>query len=87
MTTKIIIFFSAKLLAEIDRIAREEHRSRSELVREAIRLYVEMRRHKRVPMDLPKVRQAVATQDRLARLDPGTGEDSAIEIRRWREAH
>ncbi len=87
MATKVMVSFPSEFLAEVDRIAREEHRSRSELLREAMRLYIEMRRGERRPGDDPRVRSAVAAQDALARLAPGTGEDSAADVRRWREAH
>ncbi len=80
-----MISFPDEFLAEVDRIAQEEHRTRSELVREAIRLYIEARGHRRRPGDLPQVQRAVATQDALSHLAPGSGEDSASEIRRWRE--
>jgi metal-responsive CopG/Arc/MetJ family transcriptional regulator len=85
MTTKVMVSFPDEFLAEVDRIAREEHRSRSELLREAMRLYIEVRRGERRPGDDSRVRSAVATQDALARLAPGTGEDSAADVRRWRE--
>ena len=70
----------------MDRLAREERRSRSELVREALRLYLEVRRGGRPPGDDPRVRRAVAVQDALARVAPGAGEDSAAALRAWREA-
>jgi len=38
------------------------------------------------PGATPRVRSAVATQNALARLAPGNGEDSAADVRRWREA-
>jgi metal-responsive CopG/Arc/MetJ family transcriptional regulator len=38
------ISFSEKLLKEIDKIAQEESRSRSELLREAARSYIERKR-------------------------------------------
>jgi metal-responsive CopG/Arc/MetJ family transcriptional regulator len=86
MTVKVMIAFPDELLAEVDRIANEEHRSRSELVREAIRLYIEKRRKPGKPGDIPHVRQAVTTQDALSSLTHGAGEDSAADLRRWREA-
>ena len=86
MATKVMVSFPSEFLAEVDRIAREEHRSRSELLREAMRLYMQMRRAERRPGDVPHVRSAVATQDVLSWLAPGTGEDSAADVRRWREA-
>jgi len=86
MATKVMVSFPSEFLAKVDRIASEEHRSRSELLREAMRLYIELRRGGRKPGDDPRVRSAVATQDTLARLAPGSGEDSAADVRRWREA-
>ena len=85
MAVKVMVSFPAEFLAEVDRVAQNEHRSRSELLREAARLYIKTRRQHR-PGDDPRVRSAVATQDGLARLSPGTGEDSAADVRRWREA-
>ena len=86
MTSKVMVSFPDEFLAEVDRIAREEHRSRSELLREAVRLYVKIRRGTRRPGDDPRVRSAVAAQDALARVAPGTGQDSTADVRRWREA-
>ena len=85
MTVKVMVSFPEEFLSEIDRLARLENRSRSELLREAVRVYVEQRHGKRRPGDDPRVQRAVALQDALARRAPGAGEDSALEIRRWRE--
>ena len=85
MTSKVMISFPDDFLAEVDRLAREEHRSRSELVREAIRHYIEMRRRQRPPGQIPQVQQAVTIQDKLAKFSPGTDEDSTADVRRWRE--
>lgn len=85
MAVKVMVSFPKEFLTEVDRVAREEHRSRSELLREAVRLYLAMRRGKRRPGDDPRVQSAVATQNALAHLAPGTGEDSTADIRRWRE--
>ena len=44
MNTKTVnISFQSGLLKEIDRIARQESRSRSELLREASRMYIQRR--------------------------------------------
>jgi metal-responsive CopG/Arc/MetJ family transcriptional regulator len=86
MTTKVMVSFPDEFLAEIDRIAQNEHRSRSELLREAMRVYIQVRRSKTRPRDDPRVRAAVAKQDALARRAPGTGEDSVSDLRRWRRA-
>ena len=86
MAAKVMVSFPEEFLAEVDRIADEEHRSRSELLREAMRLYMQMRRGRRRPGDDPHVQSAVAVQDALSRLAPGTGDDSTADVRRWREA-
>jgi CopG family transcriptional regulator/antitoxin EndoAI len=83
---KVMVSFPDQFLDEVDRIAREEHRSRSELVREALRLYIGLRQEQRLAGANPFVRQAVRVQDTLSHAAPGTGEDSTADIRRWREA-
>jgi CopG family transcriptional regulator/antitoxin EndoAI len=44
VATTVNISFQENLLADIDRLAKKERRSRSELVREAARLYIERRK-------------------------------------------
>ena len=84
MSVKVMVSFPAEFLEE-DEVAQKEHRSRSELLREAVRLYIEAR-HKRRPGDDPRIRSAVAIQDTLAQSSLGVGEDSTTDVRRWREA-
>ncbi len=43
-TSTVNISFKDDLLEQIDQVAKEESRSRSELIREAARLYIEQRR-------------------------------------------
>ena len=43
-TTTVNVSFQGSLLAEIDRVAQRESRSRSELLREAARLYIDRKR-------------------------------------------
>jgi metal-responsive CopG/Arc/MetJ family transcriptional regulator len=81
-----MVSFPDAFLAEVDRIAQEEQRSRSELLREAMRVYIRVRRSKIRPGADPEVRAAVAAQDALSRKSPGTGQDSTVDIRRWRQA-
>ncbi len=83
---KVMVSIPDDFLAEIDRVAQEEKRSRSELLREAMRLYLDTRAARRRLRDDPHVQQAIAVQDRLARLHLGAGEDSTEDIRHWREA-
>lgn len=86
MATKVMVSFPDEFLVQVDRVAREEHRSRSELVREALRFYIGLRESQVQPRSNPLVRQAILVQDRLSQVAPGTGQDSTTDIRQWREA-
>ncbi len=85
MTKKIMISLPPDFLAEVDIVAQEEHRNRSELFREALRQYIEMRRKTQIPRNNPRIQSAVEIQNKLSELNNGSGEDSTAEIRRWRE--
>ncbi len=87
MAKKVMLSFPSEFLKEVDRIAQQEQRSRSELVREALRVYIALRQEHGYLGVNPLVRKALAVQDNLARLSPGTGEDSTVDVRKWREAH
>jgi uncharacterized protein (DUF433 family) len=43
MANKILVSLPEKFLEEVDKVAAEEHRSRSELIREALRAYIDVR--------------------------------------------
>ncbi|MFA5873610.1 MAG: ribbon-helix-helix protein, CopG family [Anaerolineales bacterium] len=43
MANKILVSLPEKFLEDVDRVAVQEHRSRSELIREALRAYMETR--------------------------------------------
>jgi hypothetical protein len=51
-----------------------------------MRLYIEIRHARRRPGLDPRVQKAIAVQDALSSLSPGTGEDSTKELRAWRES-
>ena len=44
MTVRVMLSLQKSFLDEVDEAAREEYRSRSELMREALRRYLEQRR-------------------------------------------
>jgi len=46
MANKILVSFPEKFLENVDRVAAEEQRSRSELIREALRAYLEVKKGK-----------------------------------------
>jgi metal-responsive CopG/Arc/MetJ family transcriptional regulator len=85
MTKKVMVSFPEEFLAQVDEVADNEHRSRSELIREALRQYIATRGTVQRPIDRPEVRAAVESIDALAELMPGTGEDSTQDVRYWRE--
>jgi CopG family transcriptional regulator/antitoxin EndoAI len=84
---KVMISIQEELLAEIDKAAAEENRNRSEFLREAARLYLEVRKEKITPGQAPQVQEAITIQDALARQDILSKWDSTAEIRRWREGN
>jgi predicted nucleotidyltransferase/Arc/MetJ-type ribon-helix-helix transcriptional regulator len=85
MATKVMVSFPKEFLAEVDRVAREEHRSRSELVREALRLYLGVRQQQEPPAN-SLVREAAVMQGHGARPAVGRGEDHPAAVRQIREA-
>ena len=86
MAMKVMVSFPDEFLAEVDRIAQEEHRSRSELVREALRFYIRLRQDQGQSGTNAFERQAVMVQDRLSQAAPGTGQVSTAGSRQVREA-
>ena len=48
MANKVLISLPEKFLEDVDRVAAEEHRSRSELIREALRSYLDARQSKKL---------------------------------------
>ena len=79
--SKVMISLSGMFLREIDAVAKAEHRSRSELVREAVREYVARRP---VPHDRRSMRAAV---ERIlsAKLRLPKGHTTVSLIRELRE--
>ena len=47
MANKILVSLPEKFLQDVDRVAAQEHRSRSELIREALRAYLDTRQSKK----------------------------------------
>ena len=85
MAVKVMLSFPDEFLAQVDTLAEAEQRSRSELVREALRQYMALRVGALRPGDLPYVQDAVKSLDMLAQVSPGTGEDSTEDVRYWRD--
>ncbi len=77
VATTVNISFQKNLLADIDRLAKKERRSRSELLREAARLYIERKN---------RWDKIFAMGEAIAR-DKGLSEkDVAVEIQAYRKS-
>lgn len=50
MSTKILVSLPQEFLDKVDQLAAEEHRSRSELIREALRAYLEARQARKLQL-------------------------------------
>jgi CopG family transcriptional regulator/antitoxin EndoAI len=77
VATTVNISFQEDLLADIDKLAKKEHRSRSELLREAARLYIERRNRWNRIFALGN---AIAMDKRLSE------QDVATEIQAYRKS-
>ena len=85
-TVKVMISIPKPLLEAVDQMATAEHRSRSELFREAARRYLGERDARRRPLDDPHVRQAIALMEKLAGRDrPAPEWDTVDAVRRERQ--
>lgn len=83
---RVMITMPEEFLRQIDEVAAEEHRSRSELIREAMRVYFETRGRRRHGslLDKPNVQWALNVQEEASKKLEGSGWDGVAEIRRWR---
>jgi CopG family transcriptional regulator/antitoxin EndoAI len=82
---KIMISIPDEMLSELDQTAKEDHRSRSEFIREAVRLFLHVRKSHPIPGQAPRIRKAIAIQDALAAVDTAKDWDGTYEIRKWRD--
>ena len=82
---KIMVSIPDEMLSELDQAAKEDHRSRSEFIREAVRLFLQVRKSHSVPGQALRVKKAIAVQDALAQVDTAIDWDGTYEIRKWRE--
>jgi len=83
-SSKIMISVPEEMLCELDHEARQEHRSRSEFIREAVRLFLEVKKSKTIPGRISQIQNAVAVQDSLASTDSVQNWNGTEEIRKWR---
>ncbi|MFQ6082022.1 MAG: CopG family ribbon-helix-helix protein [Candidatus Aminicenantia bacterium] len=83
--SKVMISISDEFLKQVDQLAKKEHRSRSELIRQALREYLLKKRITYpCPIDNPKVREALKSMEELRHSWKGKW-DSTEVIRKMRE--
>jgi metal-responsive CopG/Arc/MetJ family transcriptional regulator len=83
---RINTVFQEDIVEEIDRIAKEEGKSRSRLLREAAqRLIRDYQHQKAEEMRRKKIGHAIEVQDRLRKRSGKW--DAVSELRKWREKH
>ena len=75
-TSTVNISFNKNLLKQIDKIAKEESRTRSDLIREAARLYIE---RKSKWLDIFDYAKKIATKKNI------TEDDVVSEIKKYRK--
>jgi CopG family transcriptional regulator/antitoxin EndoAI len=58
---KVMISLPEQFLSEVDKAAQAEHRTRSDLIREALREYLSEGKRSKKPIESPRVREAFET--------------------------
>jgi Arc/MetJ-type ribon-helix-helix transcriptional regulator len=82
---RFVVTIPEDFLEEIDARAKAEHRSRSELVREALRSYLRSGGRRGDISDRPEVKRAIQIQDETRRLLEGTGYSGSEAVRKMRD--
>ena len=80
---KVMISLPEGFLSELDRAAESEHRTRSELIREALREYLRGGKQPRKPIENPRVQEAFKA---LRSLNWKEKFDSTEVIRKMRDS-
>ncbi len=55
---KVMISLPERFLSEVDKAAQAEHRTRSDLIREALREYLRGEKRSKKPIENPRVKEA-----------------------------
>ncbi len=58
---KVMISLPERFLSEVDKAAQAEHRTRSDLIREALREYLRGEKRSKKPIENPRVKEAFET--------------------------
>jgi Arc/MetJ-type ribon-helix-helix transcriptional regulator len=82
---RFVVTIPEDFLEEIDARAKAEHRSRSELVREALRSYLRSGGRRQDISDRPEFKKAIQFQDELRRRHEGSGYSGSAVVREMRD--
>jgi Arc/MetJ-type ribon-helix-helix transcriptional regulator len=82
---RFVVTIPDEFLEEVDARAEAEHRSRSELVREALRAYLRSGGRKGDISDRPEVKRAIQLQDEMRRRLEGSGYSGSEAVRKMRD--
>jgi len=82
---RFVVTVPEDFLEEVDARAKAEHRSRSELVREALRGYLRSGGRKGDISGRPEVKRAIQLQDDMRRRLEGSGYSGSEAVRKMRD--
>lgn len=82
---RFVVTVPEEFLEEVDSRARTEHRSRSELVREALRTYLSSGGRRGDISARPEVKRALQIQAETRRALEGSGYSGSEAVRRMRD--
>jgi metal-responsive CopG/Arc/MetJ family transcriptional regulator len=82
---RFVVTIPDDFLEEVDARAKAEHRSRSELVREALRSYLRSGGGREDISDRPGFKRAIQFQDEMRRRHEGSGYNGSAVVREMRD--
>jgi Arc/MetJ-type ribon-helix-helix transcriptional regulator len=82
---RFVVTVPEEFLEEVDARAKAEHRSRSELVREALRSYLRSGGRREDISDRPEFKKAIQFQDEMRRRHEGSGYSGSEAVREMRD--
>lgn len=82
---RFVVTIPDEFLEEVDARAEAEHRSRSELVREALRSYLHSGGRTEDISNRPEFKRAIQLQDEIRRRHEGSGYSGSAVVREMRD--
>jgi Arc/MetJ-type ribon-helix-helix transcriptional regulator len=82
---RFVVTVPEEFLEEVDARAKAEHRSRSELVREALRGYLRSGGRTEDISNRPEFKKAIQFQDEMRRRHEGSGYSGSAVVREMRD--